>query len=293
MYANCRACKLIEICFLGVGVMIKTLVLANIRGIIVDIDGTLFRGDKVMEGAISFFGFLKEQKISFIIATNNTKSPKTYKKKFLQSGIQIETERIVTCATATAEYLSNCFGIDKKIYIIGNNDLIKIIREKGYRIIEDNREKADVVVVGGDFDLTYKKLKNAVLHIQNGAKFIGTNPDVLIPTEEGLVPEAGVTLAAIKCATGISPIIIGKPENILFDVAIERMTLENSMVGIIGDRLETDILGGKKSGMRTILVQTGVDDASSAMSKGIYPDLIVENLVELRELWCDAICHRS
>jgi 4-nitrophenyl phosphatase len=133
--------------------------------------------------------------------------------------------------------------------------------------------------------LTYDKLKYAALQLQRGARFVGTNPDLLCPTEEGLVPEAGATLAALEAATEISPVVIGKPERYLFDQAVAMLGSERAAIAVLGDRLETDILGGQRAGLKTVLVTSGVDDERAIVQKGIEPDLVVSGLDMLVELW--------
>ena len=133
--------------------------------------------------------------------------------------------------------------------------------------------------------MTYEKLKYAALLLQRGARFVGTNPDVLCPTEEGLVPEAGATLAALEAATGIAPAVIGKPARTMFDMAAERMRSEPAETAVLGDRLETDILGGQRAGFKTLLVTSGIDDEGTILKKGIEPDLVVSGLDVLADLW--------
>jgi 4-nitrophenyl phosphatase len=133
--------------------------------------------------------------------------------------------------------------------------------------------------------LTYEKLKHATLLLQRGARFFGTNPDVVCPSEEGLVPEAGATLAALRAATGINPAVIGKPGRHLFDMAVEKLRSERARTAVLGDRLETDIQGGRDAGLWTVLVTSGVDDRGAIQRKGIEPDLVVSGLDQLIEWW--------
>ncbi len=259
--------------------------LNGVRGLVVDIDGTLFRGPRLMPGAREFFSFLETRGISYVVATNNTRSGATYSRRFREAGISLGEEHILTCAGATADYLGKNYPPGARVYVIGKEDLREEISARGFALLSGMEEPADLVVVGGDFDLTYRKLKEAVLHIQGGARLIGTNPDLLIPTEEGLIPEAGTTLAALEAATGIRPVIIGKPEHILFDLALDKMGVTPEEAAMLGDRLETDILGGRQAGLMTILVETGVDSRRTAAMKGIHPDLTVKSLRDLIALW--------
>ena len=269
--------------------MTTTVDFRALRGLVIDIDGTLFRGSRSLPGIRDFFGFLEREHIRYVVATNNTKSPRAYMEKFLAAKIDIDESHILTCATATGDWLEGQFDRNSRVYVIGQEDLKEDIRRRGFTLLSGREQTADLVVVGGDFFLDYEKLKNSILHVQDGARLIGTNPDLLIPTEEGLVPEAGTTLAAIGAATGIRPLIIGKPEPVLFDMAVSKMGLTAGEVAMVGDRLETDILGGKQAGLRTILLETGVDNRGSIRLKGIRPDLVCRNLVELRKMWEDSL----
>lgn len=261
---------------------------SSVRGILIDIDGTLMRGNNLLDGAVEFLEYLDDEKIPYLIVSNNTKSPSRYVDLFEAKGVRVREEYILTCTSTTKRYLDNNTYI-KSAYVIGKPDLFEAVEEAGVRILADASgvdigEVADAVIVGGDFNLNYTKIKDAVLHLQKGAVLIGSNGDMLIPTEEGLVPEAGMTLAALEAGSGIKPIILGKPEPYFFKIAVERLSDEVDVV-MLGDRLDTDIAGAKAYGMKTILVKTGVDDELGIEEKNIYPDLVVEDLVDLKKMW--------
>ncbi len=258
--------------------------LKKTKGMILDIDGTLFKGEHPLLDLKELFTLLETLGWGFIVATNNTKSAKDYQERFRKQGISIKEEHILTCAEATAEYLALNHSKRHTVYVIGKEALKNEIRQRGYEVLEGREKQADIVVVGGDFNLNYEKLKNAILHIQDGARLIGTNPDILIPTEEGLLPEAGTTLAAIEAATGMHPIIIGKPEPILFQLAVKKMGLTAKQVMMIGDRLDTDIKGARQAGIYSVLVETGVDSRESVESKGIHPDFIVPDMKQFMRI---------
>ena len=259
-------------------------VLKRMRGIILDIDGTLFRGEDPLVDLKDLFGLFEARQWEFVVATNNTKSAAEYQRRFRKQGIEVAAEHILTCAEATAEYIRKNHPKRHLVYVIGKEALKDEIRARGFEVLVGREKQADLVVVGGDFDLTYEKLKNAILHIQDGARLIGTNPDLLIPTEEGLLPEAGTTLAAIEAATGMHPIIIGKPEPILFQMAVEKMGLSPDQVLMIGDRLDTDIKGARQAGIYSVLVETGVDSRRSVEQKGIHPDFVVEDMTQFMRI---------
>ncbi|MGD8397825.1 MAG: HAD-IIA family hydrolase [Anaerolineae bacterium] len=266
--------------------MRQILHLGDLQALIVDIDGTLLRGPVPLPGIPRFSTFLRSRQIPYVVVSNNaTETATAYQARLASHGIEIHADQILTAGAATADYLAAELGAGARLYVIGEAALTSVLQRAGFVLLADARDPADAVVVGGDADLTYDKLKDAALLLQRGARFVGTNPDLLCPTEEGLVPEAGTTLAALEAATGVVPVVIGKPARYLFDAALARLGTDRAATAILGDRLETDILGGRRAGLRTILVTTGVDDERTIAAKGITPDLIVPGLDALIDHW--------
>ena len=264
----------------------------RIQALVIDIDGTLWRGHLPLPGLEQLFDFLNRQQIAFVIATNNTtEAPENYWRRLSGLGVTIRADQVLTAAVATADYLRDTLAPAAPIYVIGQPALITLIEQAGFVTVPAVRQPVSAVVVGGDPDLTYDKLKNAVLHLQRGAAFVGTNPDLLIPTEEGLIPEAGTTLAALQAATGLQPTVIGKPERHLFDMAMRRMASQPCQTAILGDRLATDILGAKRTRIASILVTTGVDSADTISQHQIQPDMVVNGLTDLVRLWQQQLQH--
>jgi len=253
-----------------------------IEALIIDIDGTLWRGDTPLPGLTDFFEVLRRRGLAYRVVTNNTvKTPASFAQKFADFGISLDPGYILTAAVATADWLRQQFPPGAAVYVIGETGLRVAVQQAGFTLLDDAGQPAAAVVVGGDYSLTYAKLKCAILHIQRGAAFIGTNPDLLVPAEEGLIPEAGTILAAVQAATGVQPVIIGKPAVGLFEMALQAMGSLPARTAMLGDRLETDILGGQRAGLKTILVTTGVDDRAAVQHKQITPDLITSGLADL------------
>jgi 4-nitrophenyl phosphatase len=140
---------------------------------------------------------------------------------------------------------------------------------------------ADYVVAGIDFHISYERLKRAALAIRGGARFIGTNPDRTFPSEEGLVPGNGAVLAYLEAATGVEPAIIGKPSLPMMEIALAHLGVARGHVAMVGDRLDTDILGGQRVGITTILLYGGVTTSNELAASTIKPDLVYEDLGEL------------
>jgi 4-nitrophenyl phosphatase len=260
--------------------------LGDVQALIVDIDGTLFHGPVPLPGLVRFFVFLQSHGIPFVVVSNNaTQTAADYQKRLAAQGVQIAVSQILTAAAATARYLASEMDVGARLYVVGEPALHEVLRQAGFVLLDDASQPADAVVVGGDSGLTYNKLKNAALLLQRGARFVGTNPDLLCPTDEGLVPEAGATLAFLQAATGVSPVVIGKPARPLFDQAVQALGSRRAETAILGDRLETDIRGGHQAGIKTVLITTGVDNERSIRQKDIEPDLVVSGLDALVDLW--------
>jgi 4-nitrophenyl phosphatase len=262
--------------------MIRSQENAFVRALILDIDGTLLRGEEPIPGLEALFAYLKADHLPYVIASNNsTKTPEAYQQKLAGFGVVIEPEFVITSGVATAEYARRRFNQGSSLYVIGETGLRGALMEAGYNLVEGASDSVEAVVVGGDSNLTYQKLKIATLLLQKGAELIGTNPDVVYPTHEGLIPETGTTLAALTAATAAVPTIIGKPERYLFDAALGRLSCLATETAVVGDRLDTDIIGGQRAGLQTILTTTGVDNERSIREKGIQPDWVVNGLNEL------------
>ena len=256
-----------------------------IKALILDVDGTLLRGREAIPGIAALDHCLRQRRIARVVASNNsTRSPADYQSRLARHGFELSSPDILTAGVATVSYLQQHLPPGAKVYVVGEAALVQAIASARFEVQAHAGAAVSAVVVGGDSQLTYEKLKHATLLLQRGALFIGTNPDLVYPTEEGLVPEAGTTLAALEAATGIKPTVLGKPERYLFDLALRRLGHDAPATAIVGDRLETDIAGGQRAGLATILTLTGVDDQAAAAAKQIQPDWIVRDPLALVDL---------
>ncbi len=253
--------------------------LPSIQNLIIDMDGVLYRGRRPLPGAKEFLHHLEERDSAYILATNNsTRTPEEYVVVLKEMGIGVVPERILTSALATADYLGNLLPQGARLYLIGEEGLYSALAAQGFEFGEGGVE---AVVVGMDRELTYEKLRIATVAIRQGARFVGTNPDTSFPAEEAIVPGAGAILAAIEAATGVQPTVIGKPEPTLFQMALQRMGATEEETAVIGDRLETDILGGQRCGLTTILLLTGISQQQDLEASDIKPDYTFESLTQL------------
>jgi 4-nitrophenyl phosphatase len=257
--------------------------LARIRHAIVDMDGVLWRGDQPLPGLQEFFALLRKRGVRFVLATNNaSKRPQQYAEKLARFGVQVPLERILTSAQATAAYLAARAPERTTVYVVGKEGLREALVERGFVLGQDG---AHYVVVGWDPDLTWQALARATLLIRGGAQFIGTNPDVTFPREEGLVPGNGAQLAALQAATGIAPLVIGKPERWLYEEAMRRMGASPETTCIIGDRLDTDVAGGIRLGLFSILALSGITTETDVVTSAVKPGLVCTGIEELVQMW--------
>lgn len=258
--------------------------LSAIRHLIIDMDGVLWHGDRPLPPTPAFFATLRALGIRFVLATNNaSKTPEDYQRKLAGFGVQVGLDEIMTSPQATAAYLK-ARAPDARIYAIGEAGLVKELERAGLTVVPpDQPAGATHVVVGWDRNLTYAKLAEACLLIRAGAVFIGTNPDVTYPDARGILPGNGATLALLRAATDVDPIIIGKPQPEMILQSMARMGGSPDNTAVIGDRLDTDIAGGQRAGLPTILVLSGVTTRQMAERSPIQADAIFEHVGELAE----------
>jgi 4-nitrophenyl phosphatase len=254
--------------------------LRSIRGFLVDLDGVVYRGSEVIPGAPEFFHFLRERQFPHLMITNNsTRTAAQFAERLRGMGVPVQAEEVLTSAEAAAGYLAEQAPAGAAVFVIGEEGLVQAIAARGFEVC--TRDDVDYVVVGLDRAFDYPKLTLAMRAIMNGAAFVGTNPDTSLPTEEGPLPGAGALQAAIWTASGLRPLIIGKPEPTMLRVGARRLGLEPHEVAVIGDRLDTDVVGGHRAGMTTVLVLTGIARRADVASASVQPDYVVEDLFDL------------
>ncbi|MBM3188256.1 MAG: TIGR01457 family HAD-type hydrolase, partial [Chloroflexi bacterium] len=173
-----------------------------------------------------------------------------------------------------------------KVHVVGEQGLIDELTERGFRIAGRD---ADYVVCGWDRGLIFEKLRIACLAIRDGATFIGTNPDKTYPLEDAIIPGNGSTLAYLVAATDVEPTVVGKPEPIIIEQCLRALGATREDTAILGDRLDTDILGGHRAGIRTIMVLTGISSAEEAADYVVQPDAIFRDLPALIAAWREAL----
>lgn len=258
--------------------------LSDLQYLIIDMDGVLWRGEQPLPRLPEFFDTLRDLGIRFVLATNNaSKTGAQYVQRLLRFGAIVSEAEVLTSPQATAAYLRGA-APDAHIGIIGEQGLAAELRKAGLHVLEaDDAQPPTHIVVGIDRALTYDKLARACLAIRAGATFIGTNPDVTFPGEQGIVPGNGAILAALEVSTGVKPLIIGKPQPEMMVQALSRMGADPAHTAVLGDRLDTDILAGQRAGLHSILVLSGVSTRREAETGPIRPDLIIEDIGALAD----------
>ena len=258
-------------------------ILSRIRHLIVDMDGVLWRGDRPMPDLEAFFAFLRLRDIGFILATNNSsRTPEQYVEKLARFGVEVPVEAILTSAQVAAAYVADQASPGTRVYAVGKEGVRHALEERGFVLTEHD---ADIVVVGWNTDLVWDDLATAALLIHRGARFIGTNPDVSYPTERGPVPGNGAQLAALEVTTGIAPIVTGKPEPQMYEQAMRRMGARIESTAVIGDRLDTDLAGGVRLGLTTVLVLSGIATEADVAAASTKPDVVCADIGELVRIW--------
>ncbi|GAB4473221.1 MAG: HAD-IIA family hydrolase [Anaerolineales bacterium] len=255
----------------------------KIKGLIVDMDGVLWRQSQPIGDLSRIFRKINEKNLKIILATNNaTSTVEQYLQKLTSFGVHLTETQIVNSPQAAAAYMTERFPRRSSIFVIGKDGLRHEMQKYDFILVKDYPDpKVVAVVVGMDWDLNFDKLCKATLYIRSGAEFIATNSDRTFPTPQGLVPGVGAVLALLETASDKKPIVVGKPDPLMYHIALERMALSPSECLVIGDRLETDILGGQKIGCQTALVLSGVTTIDQARHWSPPPDLICKDFEDV------------
>jgi len=255
----------------------------RLKGLVLDMDGVLWRDNEAIGNLPQIFETIRKLGLSFVLATNNsTKTVEAYQKKLRNFGVELEPWQILSSAVVCLAYFKENFPKHAQVYIIGAPSLVQSFKEEGFKVLDiDASKTADAVVVGLDKTVTYDKIRYASQLIRKGATFIATNTDLTFPVPGGLIPGAGTIVKAVEVASGIEPIVVGKPEAFLFEQALKLMGTLPEETLAIGDRLDTDILGAQNAGLLNALVLSGVTSIDEAKQSGLKIDIIAKDLWEV------------
>lgn len=257
--------------------------LKKYKGYLLDLDGTMYAGTRVIEGAKEFIEYLSNNNLPYLFVTNNaSKRPDEVAEKLTNMGFIATADNVVTSAMATASYIAEEHP-GASVYVIGGTGIRQALQDEQLVITDDIH--VDYVVIGLDVDINYEKLSKACLAVRNGARFISTNPDTSIPTERGFLPGNGALTSVVSVSTGIAPKFIGKPMETIMNKAVDMMQLPNEELVMIGDLYMTDIMSGINAGIDTLHVQTGVSTYEQVMAEQVPPTHSVKNLLDVIRIY--------
>jgi len=227
--------------------------ISDVSGFMIDLDGTIYKGGKPIEGAKEFVSVLKNKRIPFVFLTNNSSSSRSYYvEKLNKMGFDITERNVLTSTTATLRYIMEKYP-EQTVYPLGTEQFVNEVKCSGI-VVSDN---PDIVLLAFDKTITYEKINNAYHHILSGAKLIATHPDDLCPTESGYDVDIGPFIRFFESMTGTKAEVIGKPNRKMIEMAALEMNADPKKLMMIGDRLYTDMRMAFDAGIRSILVYSG------------------------------------
>lgn len=256
---------------------------SRIKALIIDMDGVIWRADSPIGDLPAIFNRIRERGLKFVFATNNsTKTSEQYVERLAGFGVRVEAWQVITSSQAVAFAVAQQFPPGSKAFIIGEDGIKNALTEKGIEVVSlENAALAQVVVMGIDREINFKKASEATLLVRNGAPFYATNADATFPTPRGEIPGAGAWQSVISTATGVKPIVAGKPYPFLMDMALEKLGTSKEETLVVGDRLETDIAAGQGVGCPVALVLSGVSTQAQVDDWRPAIDIVASDLASL------------
>lgn len=254
-------------------------ILSQVRCFALDMDGTIYLGEKWIDGAKEFLERIETSGRSYVFLTNNSsKNAAVYVEKLARMGLRVEEEKIVTSGQATIYYLKRHFP-DKKVFLLGNELLKEEFAQAGVSLTDENPE---VVVTAFDTSLDYRKMCKVCDFVRAGLPYLATHPDYNCPTEDGFIPDAGAIHAFIHASAFRYPDrVIGKPNEDIIEYLTTRVNTERSFIAMVGDRLYTDIAAGRNNGLKSVLVLSGEATAEEAVGSEVKPHLVFSSVREM------------
>ena len=275
---------------------LKKKVLRETELFVLDMDGTFYLGDEILDGALDFLEAVKRAGKRYIFFTNNSSvSSENYIEKLKKMNCHISKDMIMTSGDVMIRFLKSKYP-DKSVYLLGTPELEKSFKEAGVSLFVSERdEKAamshaicekipDIVVVAFDKTLNYEKLSNACVYIMKGAEFLATHLDINCPVKDGFIPDCGAICAAIELSTKVSPKYVGKPFKETVDMVVDATGVEPGKISFVGDRIYTDVATGVNNGAMGVLVLTGECKLSEVPDSEVQPDVIFDSIKEMGEL---------
>jgi HAD superfamily hydrolase (TIGR01450 family) len=251
----------------------------QIRGLLVDLDGTVYLGEKVLPGAREFLDRIRRAgKRVLFLSNNSSKSREEYLEKLGRMGLSVKGEEVFTSTAAAVVYLGREHP-DAGVFPLGTPSFEKELAGEGVRLVP---EDPDVVLLGFDKTLTYAKIEKAYRFLAGGSAYVATHPDVLCPTEDGFLPDAGCFIALFREATGRTPVVVGKPSAEMVRCALDVLDLGAGEVAMVGDRLYTDMKMARDTGLASVLVLSGETKSPDLEGLSDRPDFVCRGVGEIR-----------
>ncbi|MDQ6661678.1 MAG: HAD-IIA family hydrolase [Chloroflexota bacterium] len=245
---------------------------------LIDLDGVIYRGNKLLPGAKEFIAWLEEHSKKYLFVTNNSFASKSQVLEKLTSlGIRTTENHLLGAGQAAVQNIAHRFP-NATVYLIGEQPMRNLLAEYHLTAADINTPRASIVLVGLDRAFDYTKLTRAVLAVRAGAVFIAINRDALLPVAGGFLPGCGTMTAAIEAGSGVTPEVVGKPEPMLLQEAMRLLGSTPDETVMIGDTLQVDILGGKNAGTHTLLVLSGNDTLEDVEKSSLKPDYIYQDV---------------
>ncbi len=251
----------------------------DVRCFLLDMDGTFYLGETIIPGSLEFIRRVQETGRDFLFLTNNSShNAAFYVQRLKRMGLEVTREKVLTSGEATAAVVQSLYP-GKRAFVLGNTFLLEEMREAGVEVDQRNPE---IVVVGYDTTLDYKKMTAVCDFVRAGLPYIATHPDFNCPTETGFAPDIGAIMAFIEASTGRrADRVVGKPHTGIVDAARKRTGLTAGQMAMVGDRLYTDIETGLKSGMLSISVMSGETTPQMLADYPNKPDLVFDRLADM------------
>ncbi|GAA4889185.1 HAD-IIA family hydrolase [Tessaracoccus lubricantis] len=250
----------------------------DIKSWLTDMDGVLVHENVALPGAAELIDQWKADGTEFLVLTNNSIfTPRDLAARLRASGLDVPEERLWTSALATADFVSQQKP-GGSAYVIGEAGIITALHEKGFIMTDRN---PDFVIVGETRTYSFEQVTTAIRLIAAGARFVVTNPDATGPSPDGIIPATGAIAALMTEATGLKPYVVGKPNPMMFRSALNKIGAHSEETGMIGDRMDTDIIAGMEAGLHTVLVLTGIETQESLKIRPFRPVEVLDGVHEL------------
>lgn len=250
------------------------------RGWLFDLDGTVYLGERLVPGAAETIAALRTdgRRVAFL-SNKPLETRADYARKLTRLGVPTAADDVINSSLVLARHLAT-LDAGAPVFVIGEPPLVAELRTHGFEVRSDHRVRWVVIAFDRTFD--YGKLNTALQAVRQGARLIATNPDRTCPTEDGEIPDCAGMTAAVEAVTGARvEVVVGKPSPIILDVALGRLGVPAADAVIVGDRIETDIVMGKRLGLATVLVLSGVTRADDPRVEEIAPDLVLPSIRDL------------